>query len=497
MEDTPQNSSDSGYYFEGSRSLFESTPKTDNESTPLSLTTSRKRKASFLESYKRKNLADVIELSCSPSPQFSSTLNESLSSNLENVHIENEEAQKGATAKIFESYENATKKIRSAPNTPEMQLKPTRELGKKANTNSFVKNFSQFTVQSPLNKEAYGILYPDLPPLDPLRKPLTPQKFKESLEKSSTPAKKCLFTTSLKELFREVFTNNVIVSKIFVHLSDGDLYRLSMVSKTLKGSLMLDTKAYDRYCRFVRHYKGSKENYRITPPKSPKKDEGNAGDSPDSKNFYYFCSIATELNKNQSLVKCPRCNKASIVENFIGQCQDVNRCGYIFCQKCNSFANNPKDFKDKCNNAQLVNVRRRSRLGDLSNATVTSDYATDSGSSFFTSSSLNMSLSNKYDSSGFFSEGEANTSLLAVKRNLSQSFTSPYETKPRALSSSNTRVGMHHHRLQRRSSLLSVVQTCDSTAKTTEIVEPSSPPKIKPYSVCSKQSKRNLKRLTR
>lgn len=59
--------------------------------------------------------------------------------------------------------------------------------------------------------------------------------------------------------------------------------------------------------------------------------------------------MASELNKNQHLIKCPMCIKASVVENSIAYCQAIN-CGYIHCRKCNSFAYNPKDFKDKCNN---------------------------------------------------------------------------------------------------------------------------------------------------
>ncbi|KAJ8981925.1 hypothetical protein NQ317_002095 [Molorchus minor] len=265
-----------------------------------------------------------------------------------------------------------------------------------------------------------------------------------------------------------------------------------MVSRSLKDSIMLNVKTYDRYRRFLHRHRSSKENYRITPPKSPQQKDNSLETISESKNFYYFCSVASGLNKNQSLVKCPRCNKASVVENSIGQCQDVNSCGYIFCQKCNSFANNPSDFKDKCNNARLVTIKHRNRLGDVSN----SDYGTDSGSSFFTSSSLNMSLTNRYDSSGFFSEADISTPTLKVKRNLSRSFTSPFDVKPKALSSSNTRIPTQHLKLQRRASVVPVVQS-DGTGKTAEIIEPSSPPKIKPYAVCSKQSKRSLKRLTR
>lgn len=59
--------------------------------------------------------------------------------------------------------------------------------------------------------------------------------------------------------------------------------------------------------------------------------------------------MASKLNKNQHLIKCPMCSKAAVVENSIACCHSVN-CGYIHCRKCNSFAYHPKEFKDKCNN---------------------------------------------------------------------------------------------------------------------------------------------------
>lgn len=191
--------------------------------------------------------------------------------------------------KLFESHEHSKKRFRSAPNTPEKQTRGIRTLTKKANTGSVVKNFSQISAQSPLHKEAYGILYPDLPPLEPSKKLLTPQKFKE---KTATPAKKCLFAISRRDLFKRVFSNTIVVANIFRYLSDGDLYRLSMVSRSLRDSLELDVSAYERYRRFSRAYEYSKENYRITPPKSPRRDDGLAEQSTDSKNFSYFCDVS-------------------------------------------------------------------------------------------------------------------------------------------------------------------------------------------------------------
>ncbi|CAG9820509.1 unnamed protein product [Phaedon cochleariae] len=513
-----QNSGDSGCY-----SIFESTPNSniENESTPTSAAVSRKRKASCLDSYNGRKLSEVIEF-CPSTPQFSSTMNESLMINLENCHLQNdvstihddleslnvtetnqyEEEEKICHFKKLFKPNNIKRRFCSAPNTPEKQVQDNL---KKSNTNSFIKNFAQVTVhtQSPLNKEALDILYPDLPPLEPVRKPLTPQKFRDSfdrsLDRSATPAKKRLFSLSRKELFKSIVSNNIIMKKILRELSEGDLYRLGQVSKSLRDAILSDIDASGRYSGYMKIHHNYKENYKITPPPSPEKSDEHFENSLSSKNFAYFYSIASGLNKYQSLTKCPRCNKASVVENYIGQCQDLLRCGYIFCRKCGSFASNPKDFKDICNNAQIMNMpKARCHFSDLSNSSITSDYVTDTSSSFF-SSSLNLNLINKFDTSGVAPGSETSTPKLNVKRNLSKSFMSPSEVRIKALSSNNNRVLTPSHKLQCRTSLLPVLpfDNANNNNNSCDILEPSSPPKIKQHSVCSKQSKRNLKRLTR
>ncbi|KAG5885344.1 hypothetical protein JTB14_014362 [Gonioctena quinquepunctata] len=518
MNCTPQscsNSADSGCYFDTSHSLYESTPnsKVENESVFLS-NISRKRKASCLDNFNARKLSEVIE-SYPPSPQFSSTLNESLMNNLQNFHLKNistichEKGQSDSpdfeqsehnddsvfySNKIFRS-NDSIRKYWSAPNTPE---KPIKTITHKANTSSFIKNFSQINVQSqsPLNKDAYDILYPNIPSLDPSKKHLTPQKIKCGLDKIITPTKKRLHSLPRKELFRKIVTNNIIMERILAQLSNGDLYRLGQVSTSLKDAILLDPKASTRYLGYLRVHHNHKENYRITPPSSPEQvDEFQNEASPNSKNFVYFYKIASELNKNQSLTKCPRCGKASVVDNSIGQCQDLNRCGYIFCKKCDSFAINPKDFRDKCNNAQILDTTKtRNQLGDLSNSSITSDYMTEY-STFF-SSSLNLNLSSKCNFSGTIPEVQMSTPKLAVKRNLSKSFMLSSEMKNKVLSINNNNVTTPTKKSQRRTSLLPVLPSEDAK-KPHEIMEPSSPPKIKLHSVGSKQSKRNLKRLTR
>lgn len=181
----------------------------------------------------------------------------------------------------------------SVPNTPEKQIIPNPIYSRKANTSSFLKHFSQISVhtQSPLNKEAYDILYPDLPPLE--SKSLTPQKIKDRFDKASGVAKKCLFTHSKRELFKQIVTNPIIMSKIFKELSNGDLYRLSQVSESLKHSILLDFESSQRYHNYMKSFCKYKENYRITPPSSPEKNEEDTNSwSPSSKKHRDFWNVS-------------------------------------------------------------------------------------------------------------------------------------------------------------------------------------------------------------
>ncbi|CAG9857464.1 unnamed protein product [Phyllotreta striolata] len=423
----------------------------------------RKRKASYNE----KISSDEKDLY---SPQLSSTLNDSME----------------LVNKDF-----ANRKFSSVPNTPEQHVKHNRgePVHKRANTSSFVKHFSQIGIhsQSPLRREAYDILYPELPSLEPAKRPQTPSNGDKT---GPNPAKKRLFQPARIRPLTQILSNTLIMNKILRQLSNGDLYRLAKVSTRFRNAIANDFEAYPRYVEFLRAYKHQKENYKITPPNSPETVHKTDPDlNPELENFNYFCEFAKILNKNQSLVKCPRCQRASIVDNDIAQCQDVNRCGYIFCKRCNSFADHPKDFVDKCNNAQLLNASKsRNLLGDLSNSPITSDYGTGNSSSFF-SSSLTLSSS----SSCILSECEASTPKERVRRNLSKSLLLSSEMK---IFCSNARNDSPQRRKsQRRASLVPVVSRDGEKRPDADVMEPSSPPKVKMYSVCSKQSKRNLKRL--
>lgn len=137
----------------------------------------------------------------------------------------------------------------SVPNTPQKQIVSSNICSKKANTSSFIKTFSQISVQSqsPLNKEAYDILYPELPPLERQKKTVTPQKTRESLSKyGNSSSKKYVFSSSHKELFKKIICNNIIMGRILKELSTGDLYRLSQVSQSLKDAILTDTEASKR-----------------------------------------------------------------------------------------------------------------------------------------------------------------------------------------------------------------------------------------------------------
>lgn len=187
-------------------------------------------------------------------------------------------------------------KFKSAPNTPQKQISSNKGYSRKANTNSFIKNFSQISVlaQSPLNKEAYDILYPDIPPLESL-KTVTPQKIRDRLDKASGPAKKCLFSTR-RDLFRKIVTNPIVMEHILKELSNGDLYRLSQVSKSLENAILCDVEASTRFKVYMKAFHTHKENYKITPPSSPEKDEEETGSaSPSTKNHQEYWEVSIFL----------------------------------------------------------------------------------------------------------------------------------------------------------------------------------------------------------
>ena len=180
-----------------------------------------------------------------------------------------------------------------------------------------------------------------------------------------------------------------------------------------------------------------------------------------------FFQIAKCLNRSQSLTRCRKCDGVAVVENDISQCQNVVACGLIYCLRCSSASETgAKDFKDACGHAIL-----RPKLGNMSN------HMEDS--SFFNFSNQD---------SGFYSENE---SPPKVRRNL---FSTSTET-PKALTINNknkSRVVVTY----KKKETISYVPVVPNKEHIRIPMDGDSPPRYQ-YAVGSKESKKNLKRLTR
>lgn len=472
-----------------SSNLFESTPKAQPDR--LFTSSSKKRKVQYSDIRIRRG--DSLEPSPSTTPDLNAS-SECLSKNFENFKIEqnyfNVDNWDEPATKYFKN--NGCEKIVTPPSTPEFHSKTFESTPKKSE--SFLKYASACSVASPL-KEQHDILYPSLKPLKPL-------KIKERFDRigyNSTLFKSNVVRDSKK--FREFISNDVIMEKVFSYLSDGDLFRVSMIP-SFKDAISRNLKITERYEKFKECHKNNKENYKITPPSSPETQQlfSDGSSSPSSKNFRDFVDLGTQLSHNQSLTKCPQCEKPSVLENSIGQCQNVNSCGYIFCQKCDSFAYTPTAFIDKCREitlGQSLSSKKRRGLEDLSNLSL--DF---NDSSIMNSTSLNYHSSNMYYSSGYGSSYETSRTPLSVKRNLNKS---SFVSNDSALKQQNSLFDISNRSITttkdqkregKRKSLPHVAPVIQNERKIVEIKEPASPP-LKMYSACSKQSKKMLKRLTR
>lgn len=232
--------------FQNSNIAFESTPNT----TPTSsLDLSRKRKASFLAAPSLTNITEVC-----PKPQFSSTLNESLLlNNLEQCRI---------SPKYYVERDEEEKPVKYVKLNDCKSTTPLTPVKEKQSQSGYY-NESPF-------KEALDILYPNKPVIN-AKKAATPQKHLVSsvAKRVFSPAKKRLFEPVRVDPMKYFKGNSLVLEKLFENLSDGDLYRVSMVSKSWNGALLCDRKAYARYLGFVERQRVDKENYTITPPDSP------------------------------------------------------------------------------------------------------------------------------------------------------------------------------------------------------------------------------------
>lgn len=288
MDFTPQPnavniSEDSGCFtgsFDNSRIPFESTPnyaKTAPHSTPTSSlvsNTSRKRKISHAEYTVTRRLAEISEI-C-PSPQFCSTLNESLVNNLEkcsitaNFYTERPELvfEENPPAKVHKLSE-CKSKAHSAPATPIKQMKNEDFCSETSRAQSSYYKIPPVINESPY-KETLDIIYP-VKPTVPAKKSSTPQKYNFFTKRVHSPAKKRLFEQADIRIdpFKFFKGNILVISKIISMVSDKDLCRMRTVSKLWCEVVDGDTKTCERYRGFTQQQKVNKENRSYTPPDSP------------------------------------------------------------------------------------------------------------------------------------------------------------------------------------------------------------------------------------
>lgn len=177
--------------------------------------------------------------------------------------------------------------------------------------------------------------------------------------------------------------------------------------------------------------------------------------------------MAKQIKAPQTLNKCRKCNGVVIVENNISQCQRYS-CGVIYCLLCLSTSETgPDNFKDLCGYASL-----RPRLANVSNTME---------DSYFNFSSQD---------SGFYSENDSSTPR--VKRNLFSPSNKSSETSSRILMASNKNKPVVTQKKRDSINFTEVIRNKENVRNT----ECDSPPRYL-YAIGSKQSKRNLKRLTR
>ncbi|KAF2880554.1 hypothetical protein ILUMI_25625 [Ignelater luminosus] len=463
--------------------------------TPVTVSSvSRKRKLSnsIISRLNRQDLLESLHGESSfdndavtSSKFLSSTLNESLSKSLEKCNIRspnntshlylerspdrigNEQSLKRYKLDDSPKYQPKT---RSAPSTPTKHLDLEELSCLKGKSRSEHLNVLDFTpVKSSLyprsrlgSPERIELLYPNL-------------KVTPSPLKLKTPEK------LLKNDFRHV------VSKIFEYLSDSDLCTVSKVSKTWKKALFADHKAFPRYYSYFCGFNSNKENIAhdvssssqcYSPPASPARDS-----------FHKCTRIAAQLLPNQSLQKCIRCMEPAVIQRNISQCQNPY-CEYIHCTKCLSFSiTGPQHFIDRCQTSRLLVDNQKSSLyGSRFGLYDISNGGNDPPSFLLSDSPKNTpSTQSKYDSSGYLSGNDISP---VIKQNINV-----HSGVKSVLASRNTNKieKTSVRRKHRRSSLVSVV-SASSTPKIIENVEPSSPPR-REHVACSKQSKKNLKRL--
>ena len=178
----------------------------------------------------------------------------------------------------------------------------------------------------------------------------------------------------------------------------------------------------------------------------------------------------------------------AIVEHNISQC-GRKLCGFIRCIKCGSFSETgPADFKDKCQESQLLfdAPRKKPSLFDSPPSPATRRIRDSGLPSFLTDES----------SSAMYVE---NSSGYVTESDLSSNTKKHSDSIVGCKQKTNMFQAHNHNVITNRRSFECVVQQIVPViqvkkSRVVEDIEPSSPPKIT-YSVCSKKSKKMLKRL--
>nr|XP_022920444.1 uncharacterized protein LOC111428932 [Onthophagus taurus] len=317
--------------------------------------------------------------------------------------------------------------------------------------------------------ERSRILYPNLNP--------TSKKRLYDFKRSS-PAKKKLFNVKRSgfkdpvKFFCHTVNCEHVVKKILKCLDERDLYNCSRVSKIWKSAVILfETERFE-------HYKNdriiNKENYNASPNWFKNVSNFNQSTPISSISERTNC-----LTKGQHLQHCHSCGKpTAIVQQHISQCSRI-ACGFIICLKCNSCSSTgPENFKDACNSAMLVVEKPRKRRSLLD-----SPVRDENSTPFFLQNNNSIST---LSSSGYGTELDSSNSHYvsgSFNKNSSYTLKNFNETSLKRIS------------IEKRPSPVVPVIPVVNVKKLEPDYEPSSPPKVKLASICSKKSKKALRRL--
>lgn len=242
----------------GESSRNESNP--NNLYTPTtSFTTSRKRKILELQPFKSlssKQTSSVDSVESSPWMKnpgiLSSTLNDSLTAGVENCKLDSYAINFYLERSEMENNEVTSSLLKNIkePSTPEKCSNK-----RCCTTKSSPRVSPMLKLGSPERNE---ILYSNLPNLSRL-----------SDSKRCSPAKKCLFVTSTRRdpvaLFCRDRGMNHVIWKIFLYLSDEDLYTCSKVCKGWKREINMHDQLKKRLRVFINTRIMNKENNFDTP----------------------------------------------------------------------------------------------------------------------------------------------------------------------------------------------------------------------------------------